>query len=133
MRFKTWFLALLLALSVSVPAFAGVRIFEDNQDEGVFDSVRFTTNIDVNVVGGVAEVDLEDTVDVDQLLAAQYIKTQYYIDSTRPASGAPAGTIIVKGGSTNRGDCGVVAGGTQFAVCVSDGTNWLPVSDKTSN
>lgn len=130
MKFKSFLLALLVFFSFSAHAFAGVRIFEDGQDEGVYDTIRFTTNMDVNNVGGVAEVDLTDDVNVDKLIAAQYIKTQYYIDSTRPASGAPVGSVIVKGGAANRGDCGVVAGGSSFAVCISDGTNWIPLTQQ---
>lgn len=132
MKFKKLFMVLVLAFSICAPAYAGVRIFEDNQDKGVFDSVSFTTNLDVSVVGGVANVALTDDVNVNKLLAAQYIKTQYYIDSTRPASGAPVGSIIVKGGAANRGDCGVVAGGSAFAVCISDGTNWIPLVQQTN-
>lgn len=65
------------------------------------------------------------TVTSTDLVATQYVRLAYYSKLTRPASGAPVGSIITMKG-LNVNDCGVVNTGanTVFVTCVSDGTNW---------
>ena len=50
-----------------------------------------------------------------------------YTYATRPASGAPAGSLIAISDAANAGSCGTASGGSSFNVCVSDGTNWKVV------
>lgn len=50
----------------------------------------------------------------------------------RPASGAPAGSVVAVTTANNLGDCGAAGGGTTYVVCSSDGTNWRTLSFKTA-
>lgn len=60
------------------------------------------------------------------VIATQYNQLPYFSKLTRPASGATQGSMILLG-STSATDCGTAGEGTTFAVCVSNGTNWLSV------
>jgi hypothetical protein len=57
-------------------------------------------------------------------IKAQYTELYVYTASTKPASGAKAGTVVTVSNANNYGDCGTAGGGSTFVVCVSDGTNW---------
>jgi hypothetical protein len=141
MKKATRFLLVLMCLAFAMPsAFAGFGTQEDGTYEGEAGKVNCSTDLDCSVTDGVWTVAMEaaiapttvaatGVVSGTQLTASQYVKTAYYIDSTRPASGAPAGTIIVFGGGANKGDCGTAAGGSSFVVCVSDGTNWISINN----
>lgn len=59
------------------------------------------------------------------VVASQYMQAQYFSNVTRPASGAPVGSIIVLGNDGT--SCGVATAGTTLNVCVSNGTNWVKV------
>lgn len=136
MKFKKLFVALLLAIVFSAPPAHAIHFFEDGASKGQFVEVDCGTGLDctptsgkmkitVGVIGDVTPAAITGTI----IIATQYVKTMYYTDETRPASGAPAGTVIAKGSAANRGDCGVVAGGTSFAACMSDGTNWISITN----
>jgi len=59
------------------------------------------------------------------VIATQYLRAQYFNINTRPASGAPAGSIITLGNDGT--SCGVATNGTTISVCVSNGTDWVKV------
>lgn len=137
MKFKKIFAALFLALMFAAPQKAhAIQFFQDdasvgqeaqiNCAEGVTCTpVSGKMKLTIGVIGSVTPAAITGTI----ITATQYVKTMYYTDVTRPASGAPAGTIIAKGSAANRGDCGTVAGGTVFVACMSDGTNWISITN----
>lgn len=60
------------------------------------------------------------------VIATQYLRMQYVASaSLRPASGAPAGSLISIGNGGTAQDCGATAEGTNYVVCTSNGTNWV--------
>lgn len=59
----------------------------------------------------------------------QYFQLYVYTASTKPASGAKSGTVVMVSNANANSDCGTTGGGSTFAVCVSDGTNWKPLSN----
>lgn len=65
------------------------------------------------------------SVTAPSIVATQYVQAQYFNINTRPASGAPAGSIITLGNDGT--SCGVATNGTVINVCVSNGTNWIKV------
>jgi hypothetical protein len=113
---------LFLALLVLAITFASVGLAAEGDTE--FTNVVATGDVtagDDLVVGDDATIggDLSST----SVVVTQYLRAQYFSKVTRPASGAPKGSVIVYGGAT--ADCG--NNGTTINVCVSNGTNWLPV------
>lgn len=136
MKFKNIFAALFVAFMFAAPQKAhAIHFYQDNVEAGQDSEVNCAEGVtcaktngrmklSIGVIGDVTPAAITGTI----ITATQYVKTMYYTDQTRPASGAPAGTFIVKGSASSRDDCGVVAGGTSFAACVSDGTNWIAIT-----
>jgi hypothetical protein len=55
-----------------------------------------------------------------------YARLPYYSKLTMIGSGAPAGSILQRGGPASK-NCGIGGDGTSSYLCVSDGSNWIPV------
>lgn len=67
------------------------------------------------------------TITGTTIVATQYVQLLYTRASLRPASGAPAGSMIMLYDATNSSDCGTAGNSTSFVVCKSNGTNWFVV------
>lgn len=106
-------------------AHAGIGILEDGSYEGETGAINCSTDLDCTQSGNTTTIALESNISQSIIAATYYITAPYYSKLTHPGSGAPVGSIMVRGGAAN--DCGNVQDGTTLTVCVSDGTNWIPV------
>ena len=99
-------LALLLAL---VLAFAplGMAYFSPDDSDSVSNSITTSSSV-----------------------TAAAVRVVPTTSAARLASGATAGTIIMINDSNTAEYCGynTTNAGTTFVVCVSDGTNWVPIA-----
>lgn len=134
------FLALLaiFALVFAPIAFAAdVDVQDGGTDQGRARTLNFGDGVTATVSGGVASISAAaaaitsgtitgaTTISGATVVATQYLRMLYVASaSLRPASGAPAGSIISIGNAANANDCGATATGSTFVVCKSDGTNW---------
>jgi hypothetical protein len=106
-------------------AYAGIGTLEDASYEGETGAINCSTDLDCTTTGNITTIALESSISQSVLAATYYITVPYYSQLNFPGSGAPVGSIMVRGGGTN--DCGGASNGTTISVCVSDGTNWKPV------
>jgi hypothetical protein len=118
-------LFLLGSVLLSGVAYAGIGILEDGSYEGETGAINCSTDLDCTQSGNTTTIALESSISQSVIAATYYITAPYYSRLTFPGSGAPVGSIMVKGGAAN--NCGGAGDGTTISVCVSDGTNWKPV------
>jgi hypothetical protein len=107
-------------------AYAGIGILEDGSYEGETGAINCSTDLDCTQSGNTTTIALESNISQSIIAATYYITAPYYSRLTFPGSGAPVGSIMVKGGASDQ-DCGTAGNGTTISVCVSNGTNWIPV------
>jgi hypothetical protein len=106
-------------------AHAGIGVLEDGSYEGETGAINCSTDLDCTQSGNTTTIALESSISQSIIAATYYITAPYYSRLTFPGSGAPVGSIMVKGGAAN--NCGGAGDGTTISVCVSNGTNWIPV------
>jgi hypothetical protein len=138
------FLALIALFSMfASTAHAGIQLSEDGTRKGQFHKLNLTDGLtvsssgdlgldtDVNIDGGT----IDNTVIGGSTGAAgtftiatstYYGRLPYYSRLTMIGSGAPAGSMLVRGGPATK-NCGIGGDGTTVYQCVSDGENWYAV------
>lgn len=119
-----------LALA-SGTAFAGFGTQEDGVYEGEAGIVNASTNLDsatdnnVQTLSVSAAPSFATSVTAPKVIVTYYATLPYYSKLTMIGSGAPAGSMLIRGGDGN--NCGNGGDGTTLTVCASDGTNWRKV------
>lgn len=139
-KFFALFLALALAFSPICFA-ADVDVQDGGTDQGRARTLNFGDGIVATVSGGVASISAAaaaitsgtitgvTTISGVSVIATQYLRMLYVASTNlRPASGAPAGSMIQLGQVASANDCGVASFGTNvYAVCISNGTDWKAI------
>ena len=140
---KKLFALLTLFAFLVAPAYASVQVSVDGTNQGQFKKVNLTDGLTINDDG---DVSLDTDLDIDGgtidnttigattattgnftiAYSSYYARLPYYSKLTMIGSGAPAGAILVRGGSADK-NCGAGGDGTTIYECVSDGTNWYAV------
>lgn len=126
MKKKLISLLAIIGLFVSVQANAA-QFFHDGQEVGHSEKVNVTDGLDVGQVSGKMTISLEEPLSledatVETITVTYYATLPYYTRLNWLGSGAPAGSVITRGGPA--GNCGGGGDGTTVNVCVSDGTDW---------
>lgn len=138
------FLALIALFSMfAAPALASVQLSEDGTRKGQFHKLNLTDGLttdsqgnigldtDVNIDGGTIDNTViggttATTGTFTVAYSSYYGRLPYYSRLTMIGSGAPAGSVLVRGGDAGK-NCGIGGDGTTVYQCVSDGTNWYVV------
>lgn len=117
----------------SSTAFASIQLSEDGTNEGQFKKLDLTDGVDLSSSGTVSlgaitpdSVASVGAVSGTIVTSSYYARLPYYSKLTMIGSGAPAGSVLVRGGDAGK-NCGVGGDGTTIYQCVSDGTNWYVV------
>lgn len=123
---KFFAVLLLLVLAFSPVCFAGnVDVEDESVYQGRARSLNYGNGIAATVAGGTAAVALAPTVSVTTSVVSPMLALTATASTARPASGATKGTIVAINDSNAVANCGAAGtGGTTFAICYSDGTNW---------
>ena len=115
------------------PAFAAIQLSDDGTNEGSYRKLNLTDGIDLASDGTVSlgattpdSVASVGAVSGTIITSTYYVTAPYYSRLTMIGSGAPAGSIIVRGGPAVP-NCGAGGDGTNVYACVSDGSNWKAV------
>lgn len=141
---KKFFILAALFTLFATPANAALQFSEDGTRKGQFHKVNLTDGLTIDTVTGNVGLDTDINIDggtIDNTViggttattgtfttaySTYYARPPYYSRLTMIGSGAPAGSLIIRGGPAVP-NCGAGGDGTTVYACVSDGTNWRAI------
>lgn len=128
---------------VAPVAYASIQLSEDGVRKGQFHKLNLTDGLTTDRQGNIGldtDIDMNGGAIDNTVIGATtpttgtftiaystyYTRPPYYSRLTMIGSGAPAGSMIVRGGPASK-NCGIGGDGTTVYACISDGDNWRAI------